>query len=39
MVVTMATETGGASNERAKRVLGWSPRHATWRDSLGREAA
>jgi nucleoside-diphosphate-sugar epimerase len=39
MVVTMATEARGASNERAKRVLGWSPRHTTWRDSLGREAA
>jgi nucleoside-diphosphate-sugar epimerase len=39
MIVTMSTETRGASNERAKRVLGWTPRHASWRDSLGREAA
>lgn len=39
MLVTMATETRGASNERAKRVLGWTPRHASWRDSLGKEAA
>jgi nucleoside-diphosphate-sugar epimerase len=39
MLVTMATETRGASNERAKRVLAWTPRHASWRDHLGREAA
>jgi nucleoside-diphosphate-sugar epimerase len=39
MVVTMSTETRGASNERAKRALGWTPRHASWRSSLGREAA
>lgn len=39
MLVTLATQTRGASNERAKRVLGWTPRHASWRDSLGREAA
>ena len=38
MVVTMSTETRGASNEKAKQVLRWAPRHATWRDSLGREA-
>jgi len=38
MVVTMSTETRGASNERAKRVLGWTPRHASWRDSLGQAA-
>jgi nucleoside-diphosphate-sugar epimerase len=36
MIVTISTETRGASNERAKRVLGWTPRHASWRDSLGR---
>ena len=35
MIVTMSTETRGASNERAKRVLGWTPRHASWRDKLG----
>ena len=39
MIVTMSTETRGASNERAKRVLGWTPRHATWRESLGQKAA
>ena len=39
MVVAMSTETRGASNERAKRVLGWTPRHASWRESLGQAAA
>ena len=39
MIVTMSTETRGASNERAKRVLGWKPRHASWRESLGQKAA
>ena len=38
-IVTISTETRGASNERAKRVLGWAPRHASWRQALGREAA
>lgn len=38
-VVTMSTEARGASNERAKRQLGWTPRHASWRESLGRAAA
>lgn len=35
-VTVMMTEVRGASNERAKRVLGWRPRHATWREWLGR---
>lgn len=35
MVVTMSTETRGASNARAKEVLGWTPRHPSWRHSLG----
>lgn len=39
MAVTISTETRGASNERAKRILGWTPRHASWRDSLGRATA
>jgi nucleoside-diphosphate-sugar epimerase len=39
MLVTLATETRGASNERAKRILRWTPRHASWRDHLGRHAA
>jgi nucleoside-diphosphate-sugar epimerase len=29
--VTMMTELRGASNARAKRELGWSPAHPTWR--------
>jgi nucleoside-diphosphate-sugar epimerase len=33
----MATELRGASNERAKRELGWSPRYASWRQGF-REA-
>ena len=33
----MATELRGASNERAKRELGWSPRYPSWRDGF-REA-
>jgi len=35
----MMTEVRGASNAKAKRELGWRPRHASWRESLGREAA
>lgn len=38
-LVTISTETRGASNERAKRVLGWTPRHPSWRQALGRAAA
>ena len=29
--VEMSTELRGASNEKAKRELGWSPAHPTWR--------
>ena len=40
--VVMATESRGASNAKAKRELGWTPRHRTWRDgfaeALGPEA-
>ncbi len=35
----MMTEVRGASNTKAKRELGWQPRHPSWRDALGREAA
>ena len=35
----MMTEVRGASNAKAKRELGWQPRHPSWRDALGREAA
>ncbi|MFN2617046.1 MAG: NAD-dependent epimerase/dehydratase family protein [Thermoleophilaceae bacterium] len=30
-LVSIATEARGASNQRAKRELGWQPRHPTWR--------
>ncbi|MGH2954188.1 MAG: NAD-dependent epimerase/dehydratase family protein [Solirubrobacterales bacterium] len=37
--VAISTQLRGASNAKAKRVLGWEPRHATWRrgfaDALG----
>jgi nucleoside-diphosphate-sugar epimerase len=37
--VSLATDLRGASNERAKAELGWTPSHASWRqgfrDSLG----
>jgi nucleoside-diphosphate-sugar epimerase len=29
----MMTEVRGASNEKAKRELGWQPRHASWREA------
>ena len=30
----MMTEARGASNEKAKRELGWQPRHASWRQGF-----
>jgi nucleoside-diphosphate-sugar epimerase len=33
-VTTAATSSRGASNEKAKRELGWSPRHASWRQGF-----
>ena len=30
----MMTETRGASNAKAKRDLGWEPRHPSWREGL-----
>jgi nucleoside-diphosphate-sugar epimerase len=30
----MMTEVRGASNEKAKRELGWQPRHPTWRQAV-----
>jgi nucleoside-diphosphate-sugar epimerase len=30
-VVVMVTEAGGASNAKAKRELGWTPRYPSWR--------
>lgn len=35
--VFMPTQVRGASNEKAKREPGWTPRHRTWRDGF-REA-
>lgn len=32
--VVMMTELRGASNEKAKRELGWVPRHASWRQGV-----
>lgn len=31
---TMLTESRGASNAKAKRELGWSPRYASWREGF-----
>jgi nucleoside-diphosphate-sugar epimerase len=35
----MMTEMRGASNEKAKRELGWYPRHASWREGFVQAAA
>jgi nucleoside-diphosphate-sugar epimerase len=35
----MLTEIRGASNEKAKRVLGWQPQYPTWRDGFAKELA
>jgi nucleoside-diphosphate-sugar epimerase len=32
--VMMMTEIRGASNAKAKRDLGWQPRHASWRQGF-----
>ncbi len=37
MAVTWATQMRGASNEKAKRELGWKPTYASWREGF-REA-
>jgi nucleoside-diphosphate-sugar epimerase len=37
--VVMMTEVRGASNEKAKRELGWEPRHASWREGFAEVAA
>jgi nucleoside-diphosphate-sugar epimerase len=34
MATVMMTEVKGASNEKAKRELGWQPRYASWRQGL-----
>jgi nucleoside-diphosphate-sugar epimerase len=35
----MMTEVRGASNEKAKRELGWAPRHPSWREGIPEAAA
>jgi nucleoside-diphosphate-sugar epimerase len=37
--VIMMTELRGQSNAKAKRELGWAPRHPSWRDGLAELAA
>ena len=37
--VIMMTELRGASNAKAKRDLGWTPRHPSWREGLAELAA
>jgi nucleoside-diphosphate-sugar epimerase len=32
--VSMMTQVRGASNEKARRELGWTPKHPSWRESL-----
>jgi 2-alkyl-3-oxoalkanoate reductase len=32
--VVMSTEARGASNAKARRELGWTPRYASWRDGF-----
>jgi hypothetical protein len=34
----MMTEARGASNAKAKRELGWQPRHPTWREDFAEAA-
>jgi hypothetical protein len=35
----MMTEVRGASNAKAKRELGWEPRHSSWRAGFEQAAA
>jgi nucleoside-diphosphate-sugar epimerase len=37
--VVMMTELRGASNAKAKRELGWTPRHPSWREGFAELAA
>jgi nucleoside-diphosphate-sugar epimerase len=37
--VVMMTEMRGASNEKAKRELGWKPKHPSWREGFAEVAA
>ena len=38
-VVVLMNEIRGASNEKAKRELGWRPAHPSWREGFRRELA
>jgi nucleoside-diphosphate-sugar epimerase len=38
VVAVMMTEVRGASNEKAKRELGWSPKYPSWREGLAEVA-
>jgi hypothetical protein len=33
-IARLTTEMRGASNEKAKRELGWLPRHPSWRQGF-----
>ena len=37
--VSLVTESRGASNDKARRVLGWEPTHPTWRTAFAQELA
>jgi nucleoside-diphosphate-sugar epimerase len=37
--VVMMTDARGASNDKAKRTLGWEPRHASWRQGFAPSTA
>jgi nucleoside-diphosphate-sugar epimerase len=39
VATVMMTEVRGASNAKAKAVLGWQPRHASWRQGFAEVAA
>ncbi len=39
VTVVMMTEVRGASNEKAKRELGWRPRYPSWREGLAELSA
>jgi hypothetical protein len=34
MGVSMMTDIRGSSNAKAKRLLGWTPRYASWREGF-----
>jgi nucleoside-diphosphate-sugar epimerase len=38
-IVTMATESRGASNAKARRELGWTPAHPSWRQGFAEAMA